>query len=1181
MSKLYFFTELDLLNSQTANQAYGPVLNSETTHYRVTSLHSATGQPMAYAMMDGMVLVQESSPGSNTVSLILRPTSQPAALNFARVKYIIYRGIFRQSLISPNGQEIAPAVTNDLTEEIWRQQNMYNVIQGTNDPPSSRILGIHLSASAQGSDLFLDQAELARAFDRKDSPFQLPVVKAGMSIGGFEAAGFGIEILTSGLGWEATFGEARRTETIIQVPAFNPQGTDSEKLENLHQRERILNYIDPCAFFGLFFREGMMAKIVAGASFVPLENADHIYSLVQDKFFTKDFFYLDIRNEHNHSLNYYRNFGEGREVRTDVQPSGPVSESYDTHDWPIYRRHVLRFVNPGATSDISLRIHKGGYEKAAAYVAQDFYQDMLPNPRNRLRNVDIQGIGDHAKPVVLSIPRDTNGSTLCYYLSLRFLRRIPDPGVVQVFGDLVLRTEHYIDNLFALDRLVYFSDQTWKFPDDLLGVVRWHITDEDVYVDEGDLGYIARVGIAEDPLGIYLFCYPTGESLNNGGMSIPIQSGVRNSGTFFSEVIERYFNGVKVDRERITLSQNNVKYGLSYHMNPAAAQSIKLAPTEARLILIAFHKNDDAPTLLQHTTQPGQLNARLAVRDFNRRYDTEQKEYYTGTIKISRHSHFGGQLIADFASSDFVFYQREPLKMLGTEEFSEDLGQQGGTAPDILEFNRQNFELVTAKGTYLRIRKTTDSSSEPVTRQTDGSYVPNPNHNIITVMNGEEIRFRLLGLKPVGNQTWYYIEFMNAYPAAEELWFPDGSNEVLWQHSYPSVEVTDNLGNPVSVRGWIHKSGVSHIAASYDKFMTDLRNINRTLNESGNSYSNASPNDDIWFRMMRLRQMSHGTDINYDWALDTEDLYPSFVPGPYGDALPNINTTPVRDASNPDPQARNEDIFPNLVLFHNYTHFFYEKSGINLFNEQPAAMVEHIDIQHTLVQMDGTRSNYFHQFSPGTQGAVAGLSYELNTGDAIWTGDMASVAADKDVHKKIAWEKRFVYKKRTHEGATGDWQQILDDYDEEVRRFYFKSGVPDKDLISDMIGIDLLKEVERYVNTQNGQPQTSADDFVTAFDLALKTYMNNQRIFLTNSIASFLSDKGLGTPLSLMNMELELHPAFSNTIETPMVDMTDLFWRYRTGNFLNTLPARVVTDARAAAKDFADWLEKRLKGIAD
>jgi hypothetical protein len=414
MSKLHFFTELDLLNPQTASQAYGPVPGSETTQYRVTSLHSASGQPRAYAVFDGMVLVQEPNLGSSTVNLVLRPTSQPAVVNFARVKYIIYRGVLRQSLISPNGQEIAPAATIDLTDEIWRQQNLYNTIQGTNDPPSSRILGIHLTATGLGGDRFLDQAELARAFDRKDSPFQLPLVRGGMSIGQFDPAEFGIEIVVSGLGWEAAFGDARRTETIILAPAFNPQATDSEKLENLHQRERILNYIDPCAFFGLFFREGMMAKIVAGTSFVPLKDADQIYSLVQDKFFTQDFFYLDIRNEHNHSLNYYRNFNEGEEVRTDVQPSGPVTESYDTHGWPIYRRSVLLFTNPGASSDLNLEIYKGGYEKAAAYVAQDFYQDIVLNPRNRLRNVDIQGNADYAGPIILAIPRDTNGNTLCY-----------------------------------------------------------------------------------------------------------------------------------------------------------------------------------------------------------------------------------------------------------------------------------------------------------------------------------------------------------------------------------------------------------------------------------------------------------------------------------------------------------------------------------------------------------------------------------------------------------------------------------------------------------------------------------------------------------------------------------------------------------------------------------------------
>lgn len=41
MSDIYFFTDVDLLNEQTSEQAFGPVVGNEETQYRVTSIHSA------------------------------------------------------------------------------------------------------------------------------------------------------------------------------------------------------------------------------------------------------------------------------------------------------------------------------------------------------------------------------------------------------------------------------------------------------------------------------------------------------------------------------------------------------------------------------------------------------------------------------------------------------------------------------------------------------------------------------------------------------------------------------------------------------------------------------------------------------------------------------------------------------------------------------------------------------------------------------------------------------------------------------------------------------------------------------------------------------------------------------------------------------------------------------------
>jgi hypothetical protein len=62
MAAFYFFTDPDLLNAQPASGAFGPVTPTATHHrYRTCSLHSATGEPKAYAVCSGVVIVQQDS----------------------------------------------------------------------------------------------------------------------------------------------------------------------------------------------------------------------------------------------------------------------------------------------------------------------------------------------------------------------------------------------------------------------------------------------------------------------------------------------------------------------------------------------------------------------------------------------------------------------------------------------------------------------------------------------------------------------------------------------------------------------------------------------------------------------------------------------------------------------------------------------------------------------------------------------------------------------------------------------------------------------------------------------------------------------------------------------------------------------------------------------------------------
>jgi hypothetical protein len=63
-AEFYFFADTNLLMLQTAAQAFGPVNPvANTDEYRVTSLHTASSNPTAYAACDAIICVQQRPPG--------------------------------------------------------------------------------------------------------------------------------------------------------------------------------------------------------------------------------------------------------------------------------------------------------------------------------------------------------------------------------------------------------------------------------------------------------------------------------------------------------------------------------------------------------------------------------------------------------------------------------------------------------------------------------------------------------------------------------------------------------------------------------------------------------------------------------------------------------------------------------------------------------------------------------------------------------------------------------------------------------------------------------------------------------------------------------------------------------------------------------------------------------------
>lgn len=278
---IFFFTDVDLLNDQTAEQAFGPVSGCEDTQYRITSMHTATANPCAYAVCDGHVYIQKSS--KDQVSLILKPIND-GIFQGIPILYFLYRNIRLDSYECPNVSNVLYDRINnglgidDIGLGLTTKENVPDILEMNIRNNSDDILSLFI----------------------KESSLMPPVkVHAGDVLGTFDSEKFGIEILLGSIFSEHTLQHVRTEDTIIEVSM-------QHTMQDRRRREEILNYMDPACFYGMQIANRIIIH-KSDSSQETLETIDSIYSVVLKKFFNRNKVYIDIRDEKGFSYNYHRN----------------------------------------------------------------------------------------------------------------------------------------------------------------------------------------------------------------------------------------------------------------------------------------------------------------------------------------------------------------------------------------------------------------------------------------------------------------------------------------------------------------------------------------------------------------------------------------------------------------------------------------------------------------------------------------------------------------------------------------------------------------------------------------------------------------------------------------------------------------------------------------------------------
>ncbi|HEX5733179.1 MAG TPA: hypothetical protein VF131_10115 [Blastocatellia bacterium] len=628
MAEFCFFTDADksgLLDSQASSTAFGAVSDTE---FRVTSLHTAASNPRVFAICDGKLAVQQGSQ-SNVISLILQPKDQPGVgnrINFVSIKYIIYKGVLRDSLIS--GSSVADRSKNQLTRRAHETQDIMNraIELASGAPansltftPSSALLGYNISGT--------DSESLDKLFYKPDNSLFEPLsVAAGDHIGDFDKNKFGIEIVLDDVRANANFILTKHVETKLQAPvptASNP----SQLFKRRHQKEAAISFMDPCAFFGSFFQYGgvfdrpVKLRYRLSTDIIDVEketkdsdlhkaNGTEIYDDILVHFFNKNAVYIDMRNELNTSINFYQHYDNNIKLKIPEADDEIISKDYyGNNGWPLLvlrpQDYDLHGQNNNSTKDtikIEIALPNPSRENASplVYISQGYKNKIKRNKvlRGEKRYVRLTTSDHYTESFSVVVPNIASESVITpvsQYIRIKYLKSVLEGAS----SGIVPRASNYLDLLFQPVRM--------KIQFAVTANSKSRIYQEDVFLSlsaESGCESAGAVGIAQDTKNFTLFAY-AGHKLRTTGttrlQTITLPSEVATESHFLNLVRDRY-PGEKLLQGTLKIgSEPNPTYLRFADGDPTAAKNLQWPNLSDEFVALIINKFKFAEMVLDHS----------------------------------------------------------------------------------------------------------------------------------------------------------------------------------------------------------------------------------------------------------------------------------------------------------------------------------------------------------------------------------------------------------------------------------------------------------------------------------------------------------------------------------------------------------------------------------------------------
>ncbi|MCK8523080.1 hypothetical protein M0D21_15995 [Aquimarina sp. D1M17] len=520
MADIFFFTDLDALASaQTQAQAFGPV-PGDNTSFRVSNQFLVKPSSSAIAVTDGIPFVQQCKEDEDCVNVILLPINNPD-FDFPTIKFFVYRGIQKDTLFDAQGTIREPDGSwkpNNILKVLHDLQDKINADNNTQLDPKSENIGYHYSVVGNTDNYQSDDEYLERVIFKKDT-VQLPLVTAGCQIGKFigNTTSAGFQIIQDRLGYEPKLGIIRSLDHIITVTS--PLGTTkTSAFKHWHDKEAILTYVDPAAFYGCAKANGEKVKAYTGQT---AEKVDSIN--VVEKFYNKEVVYIDIRNDQNYSYDYYDSFGKTLRLSFEQEGSDELlSESLNYYtDWPILRLESKKLPVKKGKSKIFFELpFVGVNDDSSKYYLNSFTHEFLPKTGSRTKFHHLNQFDEEKLFLVgysevislLNWVNEENNLGSNYFL-------FKYSALQYAFCDKIIRNSIF-DTLFSLDMKLIIDDgklDDGDFNTYLYSSINAPLIDKTLEKDDSQDVYLANIGIAKDKNHITFFAFKERGNHNANG----------------------------------------------------------------------------------------------------------------------------------------------------------------------------------------------------------------------------------------------------------------------------------------------------------------------------------------------------------------------------------------------------------------------------------------------------------------------------------------------------------------------------------------------------------------------------------------------------------------------------------------------------------------------------------------